>query len=193
MPVTALPLMRLVPESLMRHQLQLQYCKMNLTDILTNPGFSTISRLFIFYLDPKTAMKCRELNKAWRNIIDEFWWILQLKYFKTSKIPYRFYYRVTLGDLSYYGRTVHATKFRTLCEQFPAWTKIYDHFENKARFDDMRKLVKLLQPYFNHEELGSSDHPTKSKLRNGTKLQLFLERRLRDPTLINNMSIPMKG
>ena len=164
---------------------------MNLTEIVTNPGFSTITETLIFYLDPKSAMHCRELNKSWKSIIDEFWWTLHLKWFKNHKIPYRFYYRVILGDHDRYGRTVHATKTRTLCEQFPAWTKVFDHFESKASFKDLMDFVKLLQPYFNHEELSSSDHPTNTKFRNATILKIFLEPRLRDLVSINNLTIPM--
>ena len=107
---------------------------MELTDIMTNPGFYLITTSIVSNLDVKSAMQCRLLNKAWKQIIDQYWWYIQLKIFQKYSIPF-LRRRRSLIDFVY-GK--------------PLWTSMTQDFnelhysEPQADHDQVVQLVKLL-------------------------------------------------
>ena len=43
---------------------------MELTEIFKNSGFCFVTKEIVSYLDVKSAMNCRLLNKTWKEVID---------------------------------------------------------------------------------------------------------------------------
>ena len=107
---------------------------MELTDIMTNPGFYLITKSIVSYLDVKSAMQCRLLNKAWKQIIDQFWWYIQLQTFQKYSIPF-LRRRRSLIDFVY-GKSL--------------WTSTNQDFNElhycdyQANHEQVVQLVKLL-------------------------------------------------
>ena len=107
---------------------------MELTDIMTNPGFYLITKSIVSYLDVKSAMQCRLLNKAWKQIIDQYWWYIQLQIFQKYSIPF-LRRRRSLIDFVY-GKSL--------------WTSSNQHFndfhksESQADHEQVVQIVKLL-------------------------------------------------
>ena len=107
---------------------------MELTDIMTNPGFYHITKSIVSYLDVKSVMQCRLLNKAWKQIIDYYWWYIKLQTFQKYPIPF-LNRRRSLIDFVY-GK--------------PLWTSMTRDFnelhysESQADHEQTVQLVKLL-------------------------------------------------
>ena len=110
---------------------------MELTDIMTNPGFYLITKSIVSYLDVKSAMQCRLLNKAWKQIIDQFWWYIQLQTFQKYSIPF-LRRRRSLIDFVY-GKSL--------------WTSLNQDFSDfhnsnyQENHEQVVQLVKLLSRF----------------------------------------------
>ena len=110
---------------------------MELTDILTNPGFDLITKSIVSYLDAKSAMQCRLLNQAWKQIIDQYWWYIQLQTFQKYSIPF-LRRRRSLIDFVY-GKSL----WNTLCHDFNE----LHYNDHQANHEQVVQLVKLLCLY----------------------------------------------
>ena len=87
---------------------------MALTEIFQNSGFCFVTKEIVSYLDAKSAMNCRLLNKTWKEVIDLHWWNSQLKAFQSRQIPFMHWFKVKTTDHDYYGKTIYTTKSRRL-------------------------------------------------------------------------------
>ena len=150
---------------------------MELTEIFQNSGFCFVTKEIVSYLDVKSAMNCRLLNKTWKEVIDLHWWNSQLKAFQSRQIPFMHWFKVKTTDHDYYGKTIYTTKSRRLMDQYPAWKDVFEYFTNEATDQQVIEFVKYLGPYFYkiHSYSEVSKSPVEDEQRCQTrKLKSFL-------------------